>query len=249
MRATSRRRTTPGARNVGRRNGPVAAPPAARSATAGTLSASADISWPKPLTCKNACPGPLLPVAAPPVVPPPPAFAAPPVVPPPVLVAPPVVETPVAGAELAAVGSPLVGSLLVDVPAEEVAPLVGVPVVAPEVVPAGAEVPAMAAAALPEGTPKSGIPSPPPRGDARAVAAGGGRGWPTLTTMSPNSAGVPSRPIVLIGSWSDWGTNVGGAPSWPTGASRFWLRIAAATSSAVILRAAISCGSSQARML
>jgi hypothetical protein len=73
--------------------------------------------------------------------------------------------------------------------------------------------------------------------------------WPTLTTMSPNCSGSVSRPRVSIGSWKDWPPDAGGWPIRPAGASRFWLRMALATSLAVMFKEANFCGSSQARML
>src|SRR5262245_35583751 len=74
-------------------------------------------------------------------------------------------------------------------------------------------------------------------------------GWPTLTTRSPNWSVVVSRPSVSSVSANDCPCRTGGRPSPPTGASTFWLRTASATSVVVIPRAAIFCGSSQARML
>ena len=67
--------------------------------------------------------------------------------------------------------------------------------------------------------------------------------------MSPNCSGVVSRPSVSIGSCKDCVREAGGCPTWPAGASRFWLRTALATSLAVMLSDANFCGSSQARML
>ena len=72
---------------------------------------------------------------------------------------------------------------------------------------------------------------------------------PALTMISPNCSGVLSRPKVLMGSSKAWLAELGGAPIQPAGASRFWLRMALATSTAVMLQAAIFCGSSQQRML
>src|SRR5262249_46293797 len=75
------------------------------------------------------------------------------------------------------------------------------------------------------------------------------RPWSTLTMMSPNCSGRLSRPSVWIGSWNDCPFGAGGWPTWPAGASRFWLRMALATSMVVMPREASCCGSSQARML
>ncbi len=76
-----------------------------------------------------------------------------------------------------------------------------------------------------------------------------GRPAPTLTMMSPNCSGSLSRPSVSIGIWVSCPSRAGGSPIWPAGASRFWLRMALATSMAVMPREASFCGSSQARTL
>ena len=81
------------------------------------------------------------------------------------------------------------------------------------------------------------------------VAGSSGLLGPALTTIVPNCSGSVSRPSVSIGNWNGWPREAGGWPICPAGASRFSLRIALATSMAVMLRDASFCGSSQARML
>src|SRR5262249_14968330 len=156
--------------------------------------------------------------------------------------APPNVETPVGGVRPGAV---LVGVEPLFAAAVEVAGglvmLPGVPLAVEVVLPPKVE---------PGGTPRSGSPRLPPlRGAGTRTGISGGRGWLTFTTMSPNSSGVRRRPTVLIGSVNDCPGRTGGAPTVPTAASRFWLRIAAATSSAVMFFAASACGFSHARTL
>ena len=97
--------------------------------------------------------------------------------------------------------------------------------------------------------PEVGRPGLPGEGVGRAAVDGGG--WPgsALTMMSPNCSVVVSRPRASIGS-SNGCVRVDGCwPSIPAGASRFWLRMASATSRTVMFSDASFCGSSQARML
>src|SRR5437868_1275747 len=162
MVATSRRRTTPGARGDGRAvSGLAAAPPLARSDVAGMFGESAaDVSAELPTSSPKLRPVP--PIAAPPVVPPPVELAAPPVVPPPPVCAPPSVETPVGGAKP--------GALLdcVGLLPDEVLEVVGILLALPDVV---IGVPPLLE---PGGAPKSGMPNPP-RGAATRAGICGGR--------------------------------------------------------------------------
>ena len=86
-------------------------------------------------------------------------------------------------------------------------------------------------------------------GPATLVDDAAGLLCPTLTTMSPNCSGSVSLPSVSIGIWTDRPRGPGGCASSPAAGSTFWLRIAFATSMAVMSHAASFCGSSQARML
>ena len=81
------------------------------------------------------------------------------------------------------------------------------------------------------------------------VAGSSGLLRPALTTIDPNCSGSLSRPSVSTGNWNGWPREAGGWPMRPDGASTFSLRMALATSMAVMLRDASFCGSSQARML
>ena len=87
------------------------------------------------------------------------------------------------------------------------------------------------------------------RGREGALGGGGGWPWSALTIRSPNCSVVVSRPRVSIGSSSGCVRVDGCWPSIPAGASRFWLRMALATSSTVIFSDASFYGSSQTRML
>ncbi len=126
-------------------------------------------------------------------------------------------------------------------------PIVGMLIIPPVVVPPWRE----------PVTPGVGKPEPAAAvvarfADRAATPGDGGtveRLWPTLTMISPNCSGSVSRPRVSMGSWKGWLRDVGGWPIRPAGASRFWLRIALATSLAVMFSDASFCGSSQARML
>ena len=86
-------------------------------------------------------------------------------------------------------------------------------------------------------------------GEELTLVGGGCRPGVDLMMMSPNCSGSVRRPSVSIGSCSDCLREAGGCPTWPAGASRFWLWMALATSLAVMLSDASCCGSSQARML
>ena len=219
MRATSRRRTTP-------KEGW----PGPRSRVTALLVPMGAVGPFPPVVAPVVEAAPAPPVAAPPVLPPPPVVAPPPeVAPPPVLAPPPVAAPPVVVLDadwLVVVSEPVVDVLVVPslvVPSDELA---------------------ADAAAKKFGKPKL------PWGGAMAVRKNGGKALMlTLTMMSPNCSGVLSRPKVSMGSSKAWPASVGGAPIQPAGASRFWLRIALATSTAVMLQAAILCGSSQQRML
>ena len=75
-------------------------------------------------------------------------------------------------------------------------------------------------------------------------------GWPpTFTTMSPNCSDVVEPAERVQRQLEACPAAAGGWPIRPAGASTFCVRIAAATSTAVISRAASFCGSSHARML
>ena len=90
---------------------------------------------------------------------------------------------------------------------------------------------------------------PSPRDDPIPPAVATGRLLRVLTTMSANWAGSLSRPRVSSGSWNAWVRRMGACPTCPRAASMFCVRTAFATSRAVMLRAANSWGSSQARTL
>ena len=70
-----------------------------------------------------------------------------------------------------------------------------------------------------------------------------------LTTMSPNSCGVVSRPSVCTSSWraAPPAPN-GGSPTEPAATWTLWERSAPTTSSTVMLRAAALSGSIQIRI-
>src|SRR5207245_1189218 len=97
--------------------------------------------------------------------------------------------------------------------------------------------------------PGFGKPKPPFGGVAALVGGAVEPLWAALTMISPNCSGSVSRPNVSMGSWKGWPRDAGGVPICPAGASRFWLRMALATSLAVMFKDASFCGSSQARML
>jgi len=156
----------------------------------------------------------VLPVAAPPVVPPPPEDAPPAVdAPPPVLAPPPLAAPPVVGvaavvpvlmvaADAAAAVLAGVGSLAVAS-----APAVGSIVVLLSMelldVPPPRELPA----------PELGSPEAFLEGAAITVAGVAGEALrPTLTMMSPNCSGSLSRPSVLIGSSKACFVRDGGSP-------------------------------------
>jgi hypothetical protein len=67
--------------------------------------------------------------------------------------------------------------------------------------------------------------------------------------MFPNCSVSESRPSVSSGYWNACPLPIGGCPTRPAGASTFCVRIAFATSMAVMFRDASFCGSSQTRML
>ena len=69
-----------------------------------------------------------------------------------------------------------------------------------------------------------------------------------LTTMSPNSCSVVSRPLALIGSSKSAPVGEGEAPITPAATSAFCSRIALTMSLAERLRAATLSGSSQMRI-
>ncbi len=161
----------------------------------------------------------------------PPVLAAPPaVLPPPTMALVDAADVPPVATAATAVGRGLVsvkpplGEIIIEMPLND-----KLPPVAPAA--AGDEVP-MELAAI--GTPVGEI--------------AGGRP-PVLTMMLPYCSGNSSRPSVSTGSSRDWSGLIGGWPMRPAAASRFWSWIAPATSDAVILRAAIFCGSNQALML
>ena len=200
------------------------------------------------------------------VVPPPLEFAPPPVVPPPLEMAPPAVIPPPVNL-LVVVPLPLgveegAGLLVAVMPGVVlrgfVRPMLPMLValygVAMVVVPPLIELlPIDPAIVVPlwrePGAP--GVCKPePPLGGAPALVAGAVEPlWTALTMISPNCSGSVSRPSVSMGSWKGWPRDAGGLPICPAGASRFWLRMALATSLAVMPSDANFCGSSQARML
>ncbi len=193
-------------------------------------------------------PGYRVPAAAdpptPPVAPPvaPPAVIVPPLVPP-MVVPPDVMEAAVVPPEplgnVARAVMPTRGIVEATTPALVRLPVAGAPGGAPSTLGPGRGL-AMPRAAAGEGF-----------GAERVFTVDMGTAvlWPTLTMMSPNCSGSLRRPSASTGTSQGWPAGAGGAPSCPAGTSRFWLRMAAATSPALMPRAAIFCGSSQARML